>query len=279
MSIKDKISSNNTVIGKSFLFISVSLMIREKAEKLVKSNKGRLARSINDSLDFLVVGDDKIDGYIKDNIFLPAKKMTAVKIIKFAEFESLFQNSSSDIIPKTKKVSNSNTISKSELVQHLWSVIGDFIYNHKYKITISRREGEYLENQGLANISRNISSSKVVVEIKVENFVDLNFKEDFANNFNTDKLKGDKIYKSQEIDNWINKSFESLHHLFSGFTVLGGEILFPEKGDNPWENSKTIYLEIPSAIFTLKEINKKWSEEKYLIEQEVFDSFKNEVIA
>ena len=44
--------------------------------------------------------------------------------------------------------------------------------------------------------------------------------------------------------------------MFNGFAILGGDILYPEEGSNPWENSKTIYLEIPTFEFKFKVINK-----------------------
>jgi hypothetical protein len=264
--------------SKSFLFISVSLKIRDKAEKLVKSNKCRMAKNINDGVDFLVVGDDKMDGWIKNNIYLPAKNMSSIKIIKYAEFENLFQKPVAENKSKTKKDIKSPTIKKSELVHCLWDIIGAFIYDHKYEIQVSKKEAEYLESQGLAEISKIASDSKAIVKIKVENFVDQNFKEDFAKHFNSNSLKGDKVYKTSELEKWMNKCFNNLHSLYSSFTVLGGEILFPEQGNNPWENSKTIYLEIPSNSFSLKELNKKWMVEDYFIEEEAFDSFKDDVL-
>jgi hypothetical protein len=264
--------------NKSFLFINISLELRDKVTKLVKSNKGRMAKNINDNLDFLVLGEDKMDPYLKKVIYLPAKEISSIQIIKYAEFEAMVQKKKAENPSKGKTQSKEKVIKKSELFQFLWDSVGSYIFDYKYEIKVSKREAEYLEEKGLGHITRNISSSESLIKIKAEDFVDLNFKEDFADFFNTDSLKGDKNYKAVELEKWINKSFSELHSFFCGFTVLGGDIFFAEHGDNPWENPKTIYLELPSKLFTLSDINKGWSDERFYLEDEEFDSFVDEIL-
>ena len=161
----------------------------------------------------------------------------------------------------------------------MWDIVGEKIYSYKYSTNVSKEEGEHLENDGLAKILKKINKNEVKVEIKAEYFIDQNFKEDFSNNFNTDNLKGNIEYTVEEIEDWINNCVNKLIDLFNGFAVLGGDILYPEEGSNPWENSKTIYLEIPTFEFKLKDINKSWNKGNYYLEQEEFDSFKDHIIS
>lgn len=264
--------------NKSFLFINISLDLREKVTKLVKSNKGRMAKNINDNLDFLVLGEDKMDPYLKKNIYLPAKEIPSIQIIKYAEFEAMVQKKKTENPSKGKTQPKEKVIKKSELFQSLWDSVGSYIFDCNYEIKVLKTEAEYLEHNGLCHVIRDISSSESLVKIKAEDFVGLNFKEDFADFFNTDSLKGDKNYKAVELEKWINKSFNEIHSFFCGFTVLGGDVLFPEHGDNPWENPKTIYLELPSKLFSLRELNKGWSDERFYLEDEEFDSFVDEIL-
>ena len=266
--------------GKSFIIIGIDYKRREYLEKLVRTNKGRMAKSIEDNLDYLVIGetnDADENKYIKNKFIIPAKKIQSINIISLDDFENAATKSK--VINKNKANSKIDSISKSELVKFLWDIVGEKIYNYKYSTNISNEEGEYLENDGLAKILKKINKNEVKVEIKAENFIDQNFKEDFSNNFNTDNLKGDIEYTAEEIEDWINNCVNKLIDLFNGFAVLGGDILYPEEGSNPWENSKTIYLEIPTFEFKLKDINKSWNKGNYYLENEEFDSFKDHIIS
>ena len=266
--------------GKSFIIIGIDYKRREYLEKLVRTNKGRMAKSIEDNLDYLVIGetnDADENKYIKNKFIIPAKKIPSINIISLDDFENAATKSK--VINKNKANSKIDSISKSELVKFLWDIVGEKIYNYKYSTNISNEEGEYLENDGLAKILKKINKNEVKVEIKAENFIDQNFKEDFSNNFNTDNLKGNVEYAVEEIEDWINNCTNKLIDLFNGFAVLGGDILYPEEGSNPWENSKTIYLEIPTFEFKLKVINKSWNKGNYYLEDEEFDSFKGHIIS
>ena len=239
-----------------------------------------MAKSIEDNLDYLVIGetnDADENKYIKNKFIIPAKKIPSINIISLDDFENAATKSK--VINKNKANSKIDSISKSELVKFLWDIVGEKIYNYKYSTNISNKEGEYLENDGLAKILKKINKNEVKVEIKAENFIDQNFKEDFSNNFNTDNLKGNVEYTVEEIEDWINNCTNKLIDLFNGFAVLGGDILYPEEGSNPWENSKTIYLEIPTFEFKFKAINKSWNKGNYYLEDEEFDSFKGHIIS
>lgn len=266
--------------GKSFIIIGIDYDRRDYLEKLVRTNKGKMAKSIEDNLDYLVIGEtDDADEYkyIKNKFINPAKKIPSITIISLDDFENVATKSKK--INKTKGNSKIDSISKSELVKFLWDIAGERIYKYKYSTNISNEEGEYLENDGLAKILKKINKNEVKVEIKAENFIDQNFKEDFSNNFNTDNLKGNIEYTLEEIEDWINNCTNKLIDLFNGFAVLGGDILYPEEGSNPWENSKTIYLEMPRFDFKLKDINKSWNKGNYYLEDEEFESFKDHIIS
>jgi NAD-dependent DNA ligase len=63
--------------GKSFIIIGIDYKRREYLEKLVRTNKGRMAKSIEDNLDYLVIGetnDADENKYIKNKFINPAKK-------------------------------------------------------------------------------------------------------------------------------------------------------------------------------------------------------------
>ena len=115
------------------------------------------------------------------------------------------------------------------------------------------------------------------VKIKIENYVETNFNQDLINNFKIDKLKGNQFYKSTEIEKWVNKCFNNLCNLFSGFTVLGGEKLHPEDGDTAWDNENTIYLQMPDKTFKLTDLNKNWNESEYFLDDEKLVSFISEL--
>ena len=265
--------------GKSFIIIGIDYDRRDYLEKLVRTNKGRMAKSIEDNLDYLVLGETNGEDYkyIKNKFINPAKKIPSITIISLDDFKNAATKSK--VINKNKANSKIDSISKAELVKFLWDIVGEKIYSYKYSTNVSKEEGEHLENDGLAKILKKINKNEVKVEIKAEYFIDQNFKEDFSNNFNTDNLKGNIEYTVEEIEDWINNCVNKLIDLFNGFAVLGGDILYPEEGSNPWQNSKTIYLEIPTFEFKLKDINKSWNKGNYYLENEKFDSFKDHIIS
>ncbi len=168
---------------------------------------------------------------------------------------------------------------KKELFTAIWEVIGGYLFNYSYITTVYKEEAEYIESHGLGcEILEEVKDNvKVKIKIKIENYVEINFNQDLINNFKIDKLKGNKFYKSSEIEKWVNKCFNNLCHLFSGFTVLGGEKLHPEDGDSAWNNENTIYLQMPDKIFKLTDLNKKWDELEYFLDDEKLVSFISEL--
>jgi hypothetical protein len=168
---------------------------------------------------------------------------------------------------------------KKELYTAIWEVIGGYLFNYSYVTTVFKEEAEYIESHGfgceiLEEVKDNV---KVKVKIKIENYVETNFNQDLINNFKIDKLKGNQFYKSTEIEKWVNKCFNNLCNLFSGFTVLGGEKLHPEDGDTAWDNENTIYLQMPDKTFKLTDLNKNWNESEYFLDDEKLVSFISEL--
>ena len=183
-------------------------------------------------------------------------------------------DNSFDVIPKTDEV----VLTKKDLFELLWDKVGGYIYDYKYTTAVTEDEADYIENRGLG--CENLGKQKnglVKIKIKLESYIDTNFKEDFINHFNTDKLAGNKLYQSKELEIWINKCFKSLCDLFSGFSVIGGEVLYPEYGENPWENEKTIYLEVPSKDFKLIDLDKKMKEKKYFLDHKKMKTIVDEL--
>ena len=168
---------------------------------------------------------------------------------------------------------------KKELYTAIWEVIGGYLFNYSYITTVYKVEAEYIESHGfgceiLEEVKDNV---KVKVKVKIENYVETNFNQDLINNFKIDKLKGNKFYKSSEIEKWVNKCFNNLCNLFSSFTVLGGEKLHPEDGDTAWNNENTIYLQMPDKTFKLTDLNKNWDESEYFLDDEKLASFISEL--
>jgi hypothetical protein len=54
---------------------------------------------------------------------------------------------------------------------------------------------------------------------------------------------------------------------------LGGEELYPEDGDTAWDNENTIYLEVPYKEFKLIDLNERWNESQYFLDNEKLSSF------
>ena len=79
-----------------------------------------------------------------------------------------------------------------------------------------------------------------------------NYESDFFNYINSDGLSLG-LQSKDDIESEINEMIESLCDLFSGFTIMGAEDLYPEEGDNPWENPETIYLQVSAEEISLED--------------------------
>ena len=201
--------------------------------------------------------------------------------------EILYSEKGDFIFCKTDEVEskiNDNNVgatvlSKKELYTAIWEVVGGYIFNYSYTTSVWKEEAEYIETYGLGCeiLDEDREKVKIKIKIKIENYIDTNFNEDLIKNFDIDKFRGNKLYKAVDIENWVNKCFSSLCDLFSGFTVLGGEILHPDDGDNAWNNDNTIFLQVPDKRFKLIDLNKKWNETEYFLDDEKLNSFISEL--
>jgi hypothetical protein len=170
-----------------------------------------------------------------------------------------------------------NQLSKKELYSAIWDIIGGYLFNYSYITWVDSEEAEYIESRGLGCEILEEDGGKSKIKIKIENYIDANFNKDLIDNFNIDKLKGNKLYKATEIENWIDKCLSNLCDLFSSFTVLGGEELHPEDGDTAWDNENTIYLQVPYKEFKLTDLNESWNESQYFLSNEKLSSFVDEL--
>ena len=73
------------------------------------------------------------------------------------------------------------------------------------------------------------------------------------------------LVSKEDIESTISSMLNDLCRLFCGFTVMGGEKVYPELGDNPWEHPNTIYLEVSAPDVSLEDLNPDWTEDKYLL--------------
>ena len=89
-----------------------------------------------------------------------------------------------------------------------------------------------------------------------------NYKSDFFNYINSDGLSLG-LQSKDDIESEINEMIKSLCDLFSGFTIMGAEDLYPEEGDNPWENPETIYLQVSAEEISLEDLNPDWNNEEF----------------
>tara|TARA_B100000795_G_C22475529_1_gene314647 strand:- start:245 stop:478 length:234 start_codon:yes stop_codon:yes gene_type:complete len=71
------------------------------------------------------------------------------------------------------------------------------------------------------------------------------------------------LQSKDDIESEINEMIKSLCDLFSGFTIMGAEDLYPEEGDNPWENPETIYLQVSAEEISLEDLNPDWNNEEF----------------
>ena len=75
--------------------------------------------------------------------------------------------------------------------------------------------------------------------------------------------KATDMETKEAIEEILNNMMNDLCEIFRGFTVMGGEVLYPEQGDNPWEHPETIYLEVSAPKVSLEDLNPNWTEDEY----------------
>ena len=195
-------------------------------------------------------------------------------------------------------------IGTSELVSILWNMYGNpekstwigddslpekSILRYKYETKIKHIEADFIANESgginrlekvdcnseccwIEKDSEDYDSNKMEkmekVEIEVWDYINDNFEQDFK-----DKVNDETILEyielgqvdKEEIEHSINAVMGDLCKLFCEFSVLGGEKLYPELGDNPWENPETIYLEVSVPVISLTDLNSDWTDDKFLL--------------
>ena len=177
-----------------------------------------------------------------------------------------------------KNLQIKTALSAEEIVQALWdNGPADDIYNYSYETEVTHAEADYIENDGLGcerleevdpDADDYNPEGTEKIKIDVENYIDLNFKEDFFDKVNADTLieeSGSDMVSKDDIESTIYSMLSDLCSLFCGFTVMGGEKLYPELGDNPWEHPNTIYLEVSAPDFSLEDLNPDWTEDEYYL--------------
>ena len=112
------------------------------------------------------------------------------------------------------------------------------------------------------------------VEIEVWDYIYDNFEQDFKNKVNSENIL-EHIELGQvdkeEIEHSINAVMNHLCELFCEFSVLGGEKLYPELGDNPWDNPETIYLNVSVPEISLTDLYPDWADDKFLLIENKID--------
>ena len=112
----------------------------------------------------------------------------------------------------------------------------------------------YLPKKDIAKIEK--------IKVSVWYYIVDNYESDFFNYINSDGLSLG-LQSKDDIESEINEMIKSLCDLFSGFTIMGAEDLYPEKGDNPWKNPETIYLQVSAEEISLEDLNPDWNNEEF----------------
>jgi len=175
-------------------------------------------------------------------------------------------------------------INVNELTKILWNLFGNpnksswigdeslpekSILRYKYEDKIKHIEADFIENEsGGINRLEKVDSTYVKVEIEVWDYISSNFEQDFKDEVNDETIleyiELGQVDK-EEVEHSINAVIGNLCKLFCKFSVLGGEKLYPELGDNPWEHPETIYLEVSVPVISLTDLNPDWTDDKFLL--------------
>lgn len=180
-------------------------------------------------------------------------------------------------------------INVNELTKILWNLFGNpnksswigdeslpekSILRYKYEDKIKHIEADFIENEsGGINRLEKVDSTYVKVEIEVWDYISSNFEQDFKDEVNDETIleyiELGQVDK-EEVEHSINAVIGNLCKLFCKFSVLGGEKLYPELGDNPWEHPETIYLEVSVPVISLTDLNPDWTDDKFsLVKNEI----------
>ena len=197
-----------------------------------------------------------------------------------------------------KEIAEASSISAEEIVQAIWNIYGQpydkdtpksSILNYKYETEVKHIEADYISSDGLGcerldeyncgsdchNIDKESDEynpkemEKIEnIEITVWDYIVDNFESDFNSKVNASTLTGELnlgLQTKEAIEEILNNMMNDLCEIFRGFTVMGGEVLYPEQGDNPWEHPETIYLGVSAPKVSLEDLNPDWTEDKYTL--------------
>jgi outer membrane protein assembly factor BamB len=189
-------------------------------------------------------------------------------------------------------------LSAEEIVQAIWNTYGQpydkntpksSILNYNYETEVKHIEADYISSDGLGckrlddyncgsdchffdKESDEYNPKKMEkmenIEITVWDYIVGNFESDFNSKVNASTLTGELnlgLQSKEAIEEILNNMMDDLCEIFRGFTVMGGEVLYPEQGDNPWEHPETIYLEVYAPKVSLEDINPDWIEDEYTL--------------
>ena len=183
-------------------------------------------------------------------------------------------------------------------MQAIWNTYGQpydedtpksSILNYKYETKVKHIEADYISSDGLGcerldkyncgsdchDIDKESDEYNPKemekmenIEITVWDYIVDNFESDFNSKVNASTLTGKLnlgLQSKEAIEEILNNMMDDLCEIFRGFTVMGGEVLYPEQGDNPWEHPETIYLGVSAPKVSLEDLNPDWIEDEYYL--------------
>ena len=183
-------------------------------------------------------------------------------------------------------------------MQAIWNTYGQpydedtpksSILNYKYETKVKHIEADYISSDGLGcerldkyncgsdchDIDKESDEYNPKEMEKMENieitvwyYIVDNFESDFNSEVNASTLTEELdlgLQTKEDIEEILNIMMDDLCEIFRGFSVMGGDVLYPERGDNPWEHPNTIYLEVSAPEILLEDLNPDWTEDKYIL--------------
>ena len=229
--------------------------------------------------------------FLKGKMDFKNRKMEGKKINKYdeegdkwvAEEMDLNKFMSDSNTKDKKELKETKSISAEEIIQAMWNTYGQpydkdtpklSILNYKYETEVKHIEADYISNDGLGcerlkeidvNADDYNPEETETIEISIWDYIIDNFESDFNSEINASKLVEELdlgLQGKEDIEEILNNMMDDLCEIFRGFTVIGGEVLYPEQGDNPWEHPETIYLEVLCPEILLENLNPDWTEDK-----------------
>ena len=284
-------------IDDKYLLLELVDGCKIREDGTVTLNETFAANAAEEDYDILVCALFKMILIIND-IQKPGSslKLENIKVLNLCSFVKLPSNidsftnletvliapKHSKSIPKKysliKDLQIKTALSAEEIVQALWdNGPADDIYNYSYETEVTHAEADYIENDGLGcerleevdpDADDYDPDETEKIKIDVESYIDSNFEGDFFDKVNADTLieeSGSDMVSKDDIESTIYSMLSDLCSLFCGFTVMGGEKVYPELGDNPWEHPNTIYLEVSAPDVSLEDLNPDWTEDEYYL--------------